>query len=125
MKIYTGYFAQLNKYPNPIAISKWLPKEININRIIELAPSEELLKWYKEHINDKNVEQIYENNYRLSLSMKKITSQWIVDKCKEFRDEVTLLCYEKPDKFCHRHIITQILKENFKEIALGEYVLTF
>ena len=65
MKIYTSYFAKLNKILNagylPISIARYTPKGIsNIPQLKIFAPSEELLRKIKSgEIDETEYEKIY------------------------------------------------------------------
>ena len=54
--------------------------------------------------------------------------QQILDKLdphevyKELGEDATLLCYEKPDDFCHRHLVAKWLREAGYDIQEYEYI---
>ena len=109
--IYTSYYAQLSKIPKgkiPIAISLRVPIWYHGYTCKALAPSEELLfKWHRDE-NEKE----YIEEYRRKLD--KINAQEMVEKLSKQVDnkDIVFLCYETPDKFCHRHVLAAWLNEN-------------
>lgn len=102
--IYTSNFSKSKKVPNPIAISLKVPKWYVGDVYKKLAPSRELLMDYKNELIDKRE---YTRRYLIELVANGVTVDTIVD---ELPDECTLLCWESPDSFCHRHIISWILR---------------
>ena len=102
--IYTSYFRNFKRVPNPIAISRGVPKWYTGNTCDLLAPSWELLNG----IHDGSVTKLqYTTRYLKELIDRGLTK----DRLKEIiPDGCTLLCWEKPEDFCHRHIVAYILK---------------
>ena len=108
MEIKTGYFANWRKYQNEgyemIGIVRYVPSYFNGKNLINLAPSVELLNDYKKGlINEDNFREVYnsylEENFNLVYS----------DLANLNLDKIVLCCFEKPDKFCHRHILADFL----------------
>lgn len=103
--IYTSYYANHRNYPvgyYPVCISRYPPKGFRGSRILELAPSADLLMDYKG--GQCNDEQYIE---RFNLQLERLDVHEIaadVEKC-------VMLCYEKPGDFCHRHLVAKWLKE--------------
>jgi len=129
LKIYTGYFAQIKKYPHPISIARFKPKWCNdIPEYLGLAPSEKLLKQYKilleERPNEISLAQnMYEVEFQCQLDQLgfyKILN-WLENLAN--RDpEITLICYERPGNFCHRHLVAEYLAKHCAD-CIGEYIL--
>lgn len=108
--VYTSYFAQCRKIPEwqQVSIARWNPRWFSGAWYEGLAPSPRLLKAYKEGKVD---EAKYAEVYKSRLTEKRLA------KFKEFLDgfrgeHVYLLCYEKPEDFCHRHLVADWLNEN-------------
>ena len=95
--IYTSYFSMM-KWLNKekcISISRFTPAKIDIRKFDLLAPSEELLKHFKQfHDIDYYINQY--NAYLNRANPKKVY---------DYLDGSILLCYEKPSDFCHRHLV--------------------
>ena len=115
MKIYTSYYGKLKKIPEaiiPISISISKPKGINIPVLKKLAPSYDLLKWWKNSLQGEAEKEKYEKIYLRQIS--KINPDDIVNELKRISggSDVVLLCYEKSGDFCHRNILAEWLTEH-------------
>ncbi len=110
--IYTSYFGRLRKLPTdivPVAICGQIPDWYDGLSYKQLAPKWYFFaEWKKTHDNDYYIEhfvkdvldpldadEVVEDLYRLSSGK-----------------DVCLLCYERPEEFCHRHIVAEWLCEN-------------
>jgi uncharacterized protein YeaO (DUF488 family) len=73
-----------------------------------LAPTWDILSEYKQTKDERTYIQQY--NYQLFL----LSADHVVKELKELAqsDQIILLCYEKPDDFCHRHLVAQWLTEH-------------
>ena len=103
--IYTSYFAKLKSLPNeifPISICGKAPDWYTGAQYKKLAPKYDFfMKWKetqdddcyidcfkKQVLNNLNADEVLEELYKLSNNK-----------------DIVLLCYETPDKFCHRHLV--------------------
>lgn len=127
MLIGTGYFAKVRDYAKDgwalvsIALKDawFLPNDLKITSLKELAPNPDILQ-----LKD-NPEQ-YEARYREEILSKvdwvSIYKRLSTIAKEEKKDKVVLLCYESPEKFCHRHIVAKWLGEKtcvpIKEVVL-------
>ena len=113
MKIFTSYFANAAKLQKagiiPISISLWPPKWYTGLRMPILAPEKRYLNWpektyrpeYEKKLDQMDPKEVLRNIIQLSGGK-----------------DVALCCYEKPDEFCHRHIVAEWLqRETGKEIT--------
>lgn len=104
--IYTSYFAMAHKIEDKdklLSIALWPPKNTNIQWTPYLAPTKEILLRYKEDHD----EEAYTKAYRAQ-----VLDILDVDKVAAYLQGRILLCYERPEAFCHRHIVAQWLNEN-------------
>lgn len=110
MKVYTSYYAVENKIPSGItriSIARWKPKGVVALEYKLLAPSEALLKKYKEGKIDVNG---YAKEYYRDV-LKKLT----IEEVMRYFDlvgngnDVVLLCFEKSESFCHRVLVAEWL----------------
>lgn len=115
--IYTTYFAKLRVLPEniiPISICAKAPSWYKGLQYKILAPKYDFfMKWKKTHDNDMYIkcfkEQVTDNlNANLIVNDLK---QMIREKYGEGKD-IALVCYEKSEDFCHRHLVAKWLKEN-------------
>lgn len=104
--IYTGYFSHQTKYISaglvPISVAQYIPKKISESGIIEykrLAPSRDMMELAKRDLGAFIVA------YETKLS--RMNRDMVIDELMALSEgaDVVLLCYEKPENFCHRQII--------------------
>ena len=132
MEIYTSYYANMKKikekYPDVtfISIAMKKPDYIEVLEYKKLAPKWSFWKIWKDDISKKGNNEYYIKEYYkqvLSLLNPNIVLHEL-EKLSENSDMVVLLCYEKPQNFCHRHIvadwITKNTKMNIKELQIGD-----
>ena len=111
--IYTSYFAKINKIPKDAVIlsisrfpPKWLPQ---IKLFLELAPSVSLLSAYKAgEVNEDQYRKVF-NEYLSQIDPEFIHELLDFEACGR---DIYLLCFEAPDKFCHRHLVRDWLNTN-------------
>ena len=115
MKIYTSYLAKSKKAIDkgllPIAIVRYLPKNVNILNITTLAPNAGLLHRYKTDNDEVNYTKEF-NNYLNSLSPENIINQLTFISMQNENKDIVLICYEKSTDFCHRHLVANWLNES-------------
>lgn len=117
MNIYTGYFAQMKKYQElgltPISIARYSPAWFTGYCLKDLAPSDSLLKGYKNG-------QVSIEEYRKQYLHQLETVRWaeVLRRLEKFAsDGAVLCCYEKPSDFCHRHILSEYMRESGYGVA--------
>lgn len=104
-RIYTSYFSKFKIVPTPISIARANPHWCQIPQMLEIAPSLILLYNYKQRItNPDEYTRIYQYDVLDRLNPQ-IVYNSLPDVC-------TLLCWEPPGQFCHRHLVAQWLREN-------------
>lgn len=124
MEIATGYFAKAKQYSDNgfalVSIARtrpwFLPKELLVWYVSDLAPTGEI-------IGAKNNPKAYEDKYRSEI-LSKVSPRDVLRDLEKYagysgKDKVVLLCYEAPDKFCHRHIVARWL-ENYTGKTIEE-----
>lgn len=109
MKIYTSYFSKskalASKGVLPVSIALYPPKWYTGIKVNDVCPTYDILKnskdpgdytqrFKKEVLSRVNATRFYEK--LISISRGK---------------DIALCCYEKPEDFCHRHIVAEWLKE--------------
>jgi uncharacterized protein (DUF488 family) len=98
----TSYLAHY-KGINGVAITLRKPWFFTGPHYPQLAPSLDLLtRFQKKTITEAEYEQEYRRDILSSLDPQKVYD--------DLKDKV-ILCYEKPPKFCHRHIVAVWIKE--------------
>lgn len=94
-------------------ISKWAGLRIpRLFHYRELAPPWELVEEYKK-------QEISQNQYiaRYNQQLSKLDVHDTYNKIHQlYGDNITLLCYEPSDQFCHRHIVASWFRQNGYEV---------
>ena len=110
--IYTSYFGNLKNIPPniyPVAICAKPPEWFTGKNIKILAPSYEILSKYKLDGNVDEYVQAYNEDILRFIHAQKLVHYLDV---KANGKDVVLLCYETPDKFCHRHLVSEWFNRN-------------
>lgn len=124
--IYTSYFSNIRNLPEnvyPVSISLWPPKWFTGKQIKNLAPSRDLLNWYKHtDVSQKEKEERYTEKYNDFLR-EHVTADWMKKGLMSYfpetkdgkpiyeseTDHVALCCFEKSGDFCHRNLLAGYL----------------
>lgn len=107
--IYISYFAKLKKFPEnfqSIAICQFPPKWYTGPSVKIFSPNPDILLQYKfGQLDEEEYTKLYLNQ------LSNIDISYYIEKIFSLCGEKTpiLLCYEKSEDFCHRHILTQYL----------------
>lgn len=112
--MYTSYFGQIKKISNPVSISRFPPFWYKGPRYSLLAPSEQLLNLYKLGKISNPEYTIRFNDYLKTLDAAKV-----YETLTQSYGDCVLLCYEKSNEFCHRHLVSKWLEENL-DISVTE-----
>ena len=113
--IYTSYFGKLKSLPKnivPVAICGSLPEWYHGAWYKKLAPTWKIWK----HWNETHDEIRYRETY-FPIVLSKLNQDTVVQELNEFirnyplGTEIALICYEKPEDFCHRHLVAEWLQE--------------
>lgn len=115
--IYTSYFGKLKQLPEdviPISICGKAPDWYKGLQYKKLAPKYDFfMKWKENHDNEYYIkcfkEQVLDklNAVDVILDFSKMVYSFNVGECA-----IALICYEKPEDFCHRHLVADWLNEN-------------
>ena len=118
--IYTGYYSLVHKYTQAglklVSISVSEPPLMYLDgKILVLAPDKSILYDYKNGVID---EMEYTSRYLDQLD--RIGIRNILGLIHKYGDDVILLCWEHPSKFCHRHILADYINKRTK-LKIEEY----
>ncbi len=120
--IYTGYWAKIKEYDanglTPVGISGWSPDGYTGKTYKKLAPK---YVWWKEWHDNNLSEQWYITKYHETV-LNKLNPVTVARDLQAFGKDVVLLCFETPDKFCHRHLVATWLNAT-KVADVREYML--
>ena len=110
--IYTSYFGKLKNIPKniiPVAICGKCPDWYNGLKYKKVAPKYGFFQEYKK-TGDENYYISHYNDEVLSiLTPEEVYSDLM--KLTNNAEDIVLLCYEKPEDFCHRHILADWLSD--------------
>lgn len=115
--IYTSYFAGVRKFDLPrdrlVSISQWPPKGFIGEQYKKIAPTPGIIRDYKNgKLNNENYVPRYIREVLDKLDPYKVYKEL---------DGKILLCYEKPEDFCHRHLIWRWFMEYGLDCEEWEY----
>ena len=122
--IYTSYFGNARKilktFPDAclVSIAGKTPDWLVCAKYKKLAPH---YSWWKEW-HDKNLsEQWYIDKYYETV-LNVLNPITVKQELQTIGKDVILLCFETPEKFCHRHLVAKWLNEK-TGLAVQEYIL--
>ena len=118
--IYTGYYSKIKEYADAglrlLSISGTKPGFAkNCVDVPPLFPDEKIL-W--DHKKGKIDDMEYTSKYLAQLD--DIGIDRIIKTIQIFGDDVVLLCWESPEKFCHRHILADYINRN-SDLVVEEF----
>ncbi len=132
--IYTSYFGNLKKLPPdeiiPVSIAGKTPEWFTGYKYKPLSPQYDWWSRWKNHPDRDGAEgrqfyvESYYNNVLTKLDPFKVYFD-LVDISRQDFDhgykDIALICYEKPEQFCHRHIVGHWLYHYLGDYFLGEW----
>lgn len=124
--LYTSYFCNWRKWKQldafTVAICRKRPPYMNydkegIQELLELAPSEGLLKAYKNGLISK---ENFRNKFLDELdNVKSSNTLHLIQSLLDKGVNICLLCFERNEDFCHRQIVAEIFDEvGYKTIEI-------
>ena len=111
----TSYFGKLKYIEHPIAICGWVPEFYTGKRYIKLAPKKSwFFDWKRKRESGEYTEeqsiQVYKKLYDETVLSQLDPHEVYKELCEIYgTDDVTLICYERPNEFCHRHLVAEWL----------------
>jgi uncharacterized protein YeaO (DUF488 family) len=121
MLIYTSYFDNLKNIPKdiiPIAICGKSPDWYDGIEYKKLAPKYSFFQEWKKN---------GDNNYYIEHFNKEVLDKLSAAAVYEELEDLcnggacVLICYEKPDDFCHRHLVADWLETNLNIYTVKEW----
>lgn len=112
MKIYTTYFAKARRLPShvkPISICAYPPSWFAGPNFEKLAPNKNILMEYKQAGDTDEFSKRYKED-----TLARLNPEDVVEELRAMTStkDVALVCFEKSEDFCHRHLIAQWLREH-------------
>ena len=131
MRIYTSYFANLKTLEEhgfyAVSICSKVPQFFEGPNIESVAPSKSILYEYKNSQQTDADKEHYKQRYIDEvLCIYRFHPEYLINLLAYFSSEnnnsdVVLLCYERPEDFCHRHILAEWLNERIPGLNIEEY----
>lgn len=115
--IYTSYFGNLKSLPDniiPISICGKAPDWYDGLQYKKLAPKYDFfMKWKENHDNEYYI-QCFNDQVLYHLNPIQVYDDLhkLAESCGKSEYEICLICYERPDDFCHRHLVADWLNKN-------------
>ena len=99
----TSYYAKSGSMSNVVSIAGKAPSWYKGREYKKLAPKYWFFKKYKEDGDEK----FYTEQYQKEV-LDKLDAQIVFN---ELGEDAILLCWESPEKFCHRHLVADWLNK--------------
>lgn len=116
MRIFTSYFAIASKLPKDmvqVSISLFPPKHFAGKEYKKIAPTQKILFDWKRLSNKERYIKEYQRDVLSKLNEVEIYRE--LERLGQGKD-VVLLCYEKSDDFCHRHLFAEWMSKKGYEV---------
>lgn len=115
--IYTSYFANVKNLPSgiiPIAICGGVPGRWCGLQYKKLAPKQEFFNEWKNSGDNGYYIKCYYEQVLSHLDPAQVYRELnkLVEYTGSCADNIALLCYEKPEDFCHRHLVAEWFNKN-------------
>lgn len=131
MKIYTSYFANLETLEAAglycVAICNKVPSFFKGPNIESVAPNGSILWEYKKSSETDSDRERYRRRYIDEvLCAYRFHPEYLIQLLESFSEsecgkDIALLCYERPEDFCHRHLLADWLNEQLSDVCIEEY----
>lgn len=111
MRIYTSYFGNKKKLEEfgiiPVSICLYPPRWFNGIRMKSVAPTSSIL-FAKNQTTERYVERFKDE------VLSRVDPHQFFENLKSVSGgkDVALCCFEKPNEFCHRHIVAEWLNNS-------------
>ena len=125
--LYTTYFANIKNLPPntiPVSICGKAPQGWNGLEYRKLAPKWSFFSVWKETKDNDYYIEHFNKEVLEPLNIIRVTTELQVLLPYEIREQIqnavwnddkfhlALVCYEKPDDFCHRHLVAEWLSQH-------------
>ena len=112
-KIYTSYFAKANQFDD----SKFIKIAISNSNPLNLFKAKIFIPDWKTIVSPHKLglisDEVYELRYVSQLDEKLEFIKDVLDKLVNLDKDIILMCYESPEKFCHRRVLSEWIFDNF------------
>ena len=122
MKIFTTYYSNLRNvnFTNDdvviVSISRTYPDFVKPTiHYTDVAPTPYMIGTFKKEFktNKKLAIKHYVDDYLKVLKLNKFdANNFLKEYSEKYKDKLVLLCcYEKPESFCHRHLLSSYIRK--------------
>lgn len=113
--LYTTYFGNLKKLPKniiPVSICGKAPDWWTGRQYKKLAPKYDFFMKWKENHDNEYYTKCFKEQVLDTLDIKDVV--WDLWGVLDINEDVNiaLVCYEKPEDFCHRHLVAEWFRAN-------------
>lgn len=113
--LYTTYFGNLKKLPKniiPVSICGKAPDWWTGRQYKKLAPKYDFFMKWKENHDNEYYTKCFKEQVLDKLDIKDVV--WDLWGVLDINEDVNiaLVCYEKPEDFCHRHLVAEWFRAN-------------
>lgn len=116
MRIYTSYYGNMKNLPATgykLGITLYPPRWYSGPNSTRLAPTKEIFHLPVDLFKVRFAEELARLDPKATLNF--------LESLSEGRD-IFLLCYEKPEQFCHRQMVADWLNSHFPFLEVTEYM---
>lgn len=113
--IYTSYFAKLKSLPDniiPISICGKAPDWYKGLQYKKLAPKYNFFIKWKDNRDNDYYTKCFKEQVLDKLEVAKVILDFSQIMLVHNTSNICLICYEKPEEFCHRHLVAEWLRKN-------------
>lgn len=116
MKIYTTYFANIRKLSSnivPISVARYTPRWYFGASCVMLAPTEWMVNTWKNDVGHLRYKQEdYRADYYSNV-LNRLNPGDVVTWLNVITGgkDAALCCFERPEEFCHRHLLADWLRK--------------
>ena len=125
LTIVTSYFGKLQQLQADgyvcIAIARYVPAYFNELHFPALSPSKALLFQIRHKYIDEAGYTDEFNKQLAELNPAEVEKALHIIAERRNNTKIALICYERPNQFCHRHIVANWLMQNTNLTNITEY----
>lgn len=122
MKLYTSFYGNLRNIPSEffiVSASRGLTEELKMavdSWDIDLAPTQSIFHDYKNDGDWAKYVMRFKADVLPKIDWLEKLEKWeeTANKLNKYLDNIVILCYEKPEDHCHRHILSEHFEKEFK-----------
>ena len=110
--LYTTYFAKLRTLPpdiTPVSICGTTPEWYTGAQYKKLAPKWDFFQEWKKTRDNHFYVRSFDEQVLSKLNAKQVYDELTA---MTLSADIALVCYEKPESFCHRHLVANWFREN-------------